>query len=756
MQSPPSAGWSGARRLLRRLRDLMAAGTAAEERLNQTVRLIASDMVAEVCSVYIMRAGEVLELFATEGLNPDAVHKTRMRVGEGLIGDIAAHARAIAASDAWAHPNFSYRPETGEDLFRSLMGVPIMRGGRVAGVLAVQNKAQRLYTEEELETLETVAMVLAELIASGDLVNPSEAIMADATAIVPRRLDGLRLNAGLAIGTALLHSPRVTIRQMVAENPVEELERLKTAVADMHTQLDTLLTGSDVMASGELQDVMESYRMFAQDRGWLGRIREAINTGLTAEAGVQKVQNDMRARMREVTDPYLRERLLDLEDLTGRLLTHLSGAVLDTSEMPLDAIVFARAMGPAELLDYDRTKLKGLVLEEGSATSHVAIVARALDIPVLGRVSDVLDRVETGDQVVLDSDNGQVFIRPGQDVLDAVRVSMQAQADLKLRYAATRHLPAMTRDGQSVSLLLNAGLLIDLQHLEETGADGIGLYRTEIPFMVRSSYPNVATQTDIYRKVLEATDTRPVTFRTLDIGGDKALPYFDAGEDENPAMGWRAIRIGLDRPIMLRQQLRALIRAAAERELRVMFPMVATVEEYLRARALLDEELTRAEDLKEPMPERVKVGAMLEVPSLMWQMPQLLARVDFLSVGSNDLLQFLFAWDRGSPRLSDRYDTLTPGVLAFFDDLVRKARSASVPITLCGEMAGRPLEAMMLIGLGFRALSMTAASIGPVKMMTRSLDARQLRPLLDQIMHHPVATLRGTLRSYARDRGIVL
>ncbi|WP_395825423.1 phosphoenolpyruvate--protein phosphotransferase [Elstera sp.] len=756
MQSPPSAGWSGARRLLRRLRDLMAAGTAAEERLNQTVRLIASDMVAEVCSVYIMRAGEVLELFATEGLNPDAVHKTRMRVGEGLIGDIAAHARAIAASDAWAHPNFSYRPETGEDLFRSLMGVPIMRGGRVAGVLAVQNKAQRLYTEEELETLETVAMVLAELIASGDLVNPSEAIMADATAIVPRRLDGLRLNAGLAIGTALLHSPRVTIRQMVAENPVEELERLKTAVADMHTQLDTLLTGSDVMASGELQDVMESYRMFAQDRGWLGRIREAINTGLTAEAGVQKVQNDMRARMREVTDPYLRERLLDLEDLTGRLLTHLSGAVLDTSEMPLDAIVFARAMGPAELLDYDRTKLKGLVLEEGSATSHVAIVARALDIPVLGRVSDVLDRVETGDLVVLDSDNGQVFIRPGQDVLDAVRVSMQAQADLKLRYAATRHLPAMTRDGQSVSLLLNAGLLIDLQHLEETGADGIGLYRTEIPFMVRSSYPNVATQTDIYRKVLEATDTRPVTFRTLDIGGDKALPYFDAGEDENPAMGWRAIRIGLDRPIMLRQQLRALIRAATDRELRVMFPMVATVEEYLRARALLDEELTRAEDLKEAMPERVKVGAMLEVPSLMWQMPQLLARVDFLSVGSNDLLQFLFAWDRGSPRLSDRYDTLTPGVLAFFDDLVRKARAASVPITLCGEMAGRPLEAMMLIGLGFRALSMTAASIGPVKMMTRSLDARQLRPLLDQIMHHPVATLRGTLRGYARDRGIVL
>ncbi len=756
MQSPPSAGWSGARRLLRRLRDLMAAGTSAEERLNQTVRLIASDMVAEVCSVYVMRAGEVLELFATEGLNPEAVHKTRMRVGEGLIGDIAAHARAVAASDAWAHPNFSYRPETGEDLFRSLMGVPIMRGGRVAGVLAVQNKAQRLYTEEELETLETVAMVLAELIASGDLINPSEPILADATAIVPRRLDGLRLNAGLAIGTALLHAPRVTIRQMVAENPAEELDRLKTAVAAMHTQLDTLLTGSDVMASGELQDVMESYRMFAQDRGWLGRIREAINSGLTAEAGVQKVQNDMRARMREVTDPYLRERLLDLEDLTARLLTHLSGAVLDTSEMPSDAIVFARAMGPAELLDYDRTKLKGLVLEEGSATSHVAIVARALDIPVLGRVSDVLDRVETGDQVVIDGDNGQVFLRPGQDVLDAVRHSMQVKADLRQRYAAIRHLPPMTHDGQSVSLLLNAGLLIDLQHLDETGADGIGLYRTEIPFMVRSSYPDVATQTELYKKILDAADGRPVTFRTLDIGGDKTLPYFDAGEDENPAMGWRAIRIGLDRPLMLRQQLRALIRAGAGRELRIMFPMIATISEFRDARALLDRELTRAEDRGEPLPDRVKVGAMLEVPSLMWQMPQLLARVDFLSVGSNDMLQFLFAWDRGSPRLSDRYDTLTPGVLAFFDDLVRKARSASVPITLCGEMAGRPLEAMMLIGLGFRSLSMNAGAIGPVKMMTRSLDVRQFRPLLDQVMHLPIASVRMLLRGYARDRGIAL
>lgn len=753
---PQAGAWGGARRLLRRLRDIMATEGDAQSRLDRVVTIIAADMVSEVCSAYVMRAGEVLELFATEGLNPAAVHKTRMRVGEGLIGDIAAHAKSLALSDAWSHPNFAYRPETGEDIYRSLMGVPIQRGGRVLGVLAVQNRSQRQYTEEEVETLETIAMVLAELLASGELIDPSEPILADARAIVPRRMDGTRLNGGLAIGRAVLHQPRITIRQMVAEDPAFEAERLKDAVAAMHSALDDLVSADGIADSGELKDVLESYRMFAEDRGWLSRIRETIRSGLTAEAAVQKVQNDMRARMREVTDAYLRERLHDLEDLTGRLLQHLSGEAGKVVDLPDEAVLVARAMGPAELLDYDRRKLRALVLEEGSPTSHVSIVARALDLPVVGRVKDVLDRVESGDMLVVDGDNAQIFIRPGEDVLQTARSSMQAKAEQKARFAALRHLPAVTQDGAGLRLMLNGGLLIDIANLDDVGADGIGLYRTEVPFMVRPTYPDVATQAELYCRVLDMAGDRPVVFRTLDVGGDKLLPYFEAGEDENPAMGWRAIRISLDRPAMLRQQLRAMIQASAGRALWVMFPMISDVSEFDRAKAILDYELERVRAAGRPMPDSIKVGTMLEVPALMFQLKPLLARVDFLSVGSNDLLQFLFACDRGSPRLADRYDVLSPAVLNLLRGLVREAGAAGVPVTLCGEMAGRPLEAMVLLGLGFRSLSMTATSLGPVKMMARSLEVAPLARYLDRLVELPDRSLRERLRAFARDRGVAV
>lgn len=760
-QAGAGVGVSGSRLLLKRLRDVMAATISAQARLDQVVRLIAADMVAEVCSAYLMRAGEVLELFATEGLNPDAVHKTRMRVGEGIIGDVAARARPLALSDAWSYANFSYRPETGEDIYRSLMGVPILRGGRVLGVLAVQNRTTRVYTEEEVETLETIAMVLAELVASGELVDPAEAVRASVAMMVAHRLDGVRINGGLAVGEAVLHRPRVVIRQMVAENPAIELERLNLAVTGMHRALDRLLSAADLAETGaetgEFRAVLETYRMFAEDRGWLNRIREAVRGGLTADAAVQKVQNDMRARMRDVTDAYLRERLLDLEDLTNRLLVHLSGAAdVDRPEMPDEAILIARSMGPAELLEYDRRKLRGLVLEDGSPTSHVAIVARALEIPVVGRVKDVLDRIDPGDDVVVDGDHAQVLARPSGSMLEGVRGSIRARADKRAGYRALRDAPAVTRDGIAIDLFINAGLLLDVAQIAEVGAGGIGLYRTEIPFMVRTSYPDVATQTSLYANVLDAAGAKPVAFRTLDIGGDKTLPYFDAGVDENPAMGWRAIRIGLDRPVMLRQQLRAMLRAAADRALQVMFPMISEVAEFDAARALVDHEIAVERAAGRPVPAVVKVGAMIEVPALLWQLPQLLARADFLSVGSNDLMQFLFAFDRGSQRMIDRYDPLSPPMLSCLKSLVSAAEAAGKPITLCGEMAGRPIEALALIGLGFRRLSMSPVSIGPVKMMIRGVDLGGLSGLLARAMAGADHSLRANLVSYARDHGIVI
>jgi len=748
---------SGARMLLKRLRNVMARGGAAQLRLDQTVKLIAGEMVAEVCSIYLLRAGEVLELFATEGLKKEAVHKTRLRVGEGLVGDIAGHARPLALADAQHHPQFAYRPETGEELFQSLMGVPILRAGRVIGVLVIQNRTRRQYSEEEIETLETVAMVLAELVASGELVSQEELRPGDGIALLPLRLDGVTLCPGLARGIAVLHQATLQLQQLVAEDPAREAERLAAALMEMQSSIDQMLSAGDLAAHGEHFDVLETYRLFAQDQGWRNRMMEAVQSGLTAEAAVQKVQNDTRARMREVTDLYLRERLADLDDLANRLLRHLLGADLPTlRRLPEEAIVVARTMGPAELLDYDRNRLKGLVLEEGSQNAHVAIVARALDIPVLGRCQDLMQKVGDGDPLVIDGDNGTLFIRPSDDLQQTFAESMRQRLVKREAYEAIRDLPAVTLDGINVDLNINAGLLMDVPQLAATGAAGVGLYRTEIPFMISHEYPDVARQTEIYRKVLDGAGDRPVIFRTLDIGSDKVLPYWNRAPEENPAMGWRAIRIALDRPAMLRQQLRAMMNAAAGRKLCVMFPMVTEIAEFDSCRRLLDLELQRQARRNIPLPSELQVGAMVEVPALLWQLPELLARVDFLSVGSNDLQQFLFAADRDNPAAAGRYDTLAPAMRRALAEVAHAASEAGKPFGLCGEMAGDPLAAMALMCLGYRALSMAPPRVLPMRATIRSLDFNGLEAYWQTVRHLDGPSLRSALLDYALDHRIPL
>ncbi|HVA15198.1 MAG TPA: phosphoenolpyruvate--protein phosphotransferase [Stellaceae bacterium] len=750
---------SASRLVLRRLRDVMAGQGTAQERLGTIVRIIAADMVAEVCSCYIMRAGEVLELFATEGLRPEAVHRTRLRVGEGLVGVIAAAARPLALADAQAHPDFAYRPETGEEIYHSLMGVPILRSGRVLGVLVVQNRTTRHYDEDEIEALQTIAMVLAELVASGELVNPLERQQPAGVGQLPLRIEGAKLHGGLAIGQAVLHEPLLVIRHVVAEDTSAELDRLRHAIDGMHGAIDALLEASDVASDGEHRDVLETYRMFAADLGWLQRITEAVESGLTAEAAVQKVQSDMRVRMNQATDPYLRERLADLEDLTNRLQRHLAGRHLTAAaaELPDEFILIARNMGPAEFLDYDRRRLKGLVLEEGSPNAHVAVVARALDIPVVGRVKDVLNRVEPGDMVVINGDEGAVVLRPNEDVIEAVEARITVRLGQRQQYAALRDLPAESKDGIRVELMLNSGLFIDLPYLDETAAAGVGLFRTELQFMLRDTFPTVPQQVALYRRVLDQSGDRPVTFRTLDIGGDKVLPYMDDNAaDENPAMGWRAIRIALDRPAMLRQQLRALIRAAAGRSLRVMFPMIAEVAEFDAAREIFNLELERQRKAGDPLPAAVALGLMLEVPALIWQLPALAGRADFLSVGTNDLVQFLFAADRGNPRLAGRYDPVSPPVLRVLGDIAAACAAHKLPVAVCGEMAGDPLEAMALVGLGFRTLSMAPSAIGPVKAMIRSLNVAALVEFIASLSGVATHSLRGKFHDFARDRDILV
>lgn len=755
--TPQAGGWGGSRRLLRQLRDLMQSGGQWQDRLDALVRLIADAMVAEVCSLYVMRAGEVLELFATQGLRREAVHRTRLRVGEGIVGEVASSGRPLALQDAQQHPNFAYRPETGEEIYHSMLGVPLLRDRQVIGVLAVQNKTRRAYDEDEVEALETVSMVIAEMIGGAGLIGEEEGRHTASLAMLPARLSAITLNEGIGMGLAVPHERGIVIKQIVAEDLEVETQRLETALTEMRDALADMMARHDLNGDGEHVEVLETYRMFAEDRGWTERLREAISGGLTAEAAVQRVQTDMRQRMARVRDPYIRERYADLEDLGNRLLQHLSGNdPVSAEDLPQDVVLVARTLGPAELLDYDPRRLRAVALEEGSPTSHVAIIARALGIPMVGRCGELLSRVRTGDFVIVDGDGGQALLRPRQSVRQSFANAIEQRMSRQAAQAAVRSLPSETRDGHRITLLANAGLLADLEQLDDCGAEGIGLYRTEVPFMVRDSFPTIQTQAEIYSRILDMADGRPVTFRTLDIGGDKALPYWSGEKDENPALGWRAIRIGLDRPAMLRQQLRALLSAAAGRHLRVKFPMVSEVSELLQARDLLDMELARHLGSGGKPPSRLEVGVMLEVPALVWQLPVLFPLVDFVSIGSNDLFQFLFAIDRGNPRLARRYDVLSPSLLSLLCFIAEEARAHEVPLSLCGEMAGHPLEALALLGCGIRILSMPPSSLGGIRLMVRSLELAPLQDYVGWLRTLPNRSVRGHLRGYASDHGVAI
>ncbi len=749
-------GAQALRRLLTRARAIMAGSGSAQDRLNQIVAIIATELVTEVCSIYVRRAGDLLELYATQGLKAEAVHTTRLRIGEGLVGDVAAHARPLALSDAQNHPQFAYRPETGEEIFHSLMGVPAIRSGRVVGVLVVQNRTRRNYTDEEVETLETVAMVVAEMVASGELVDSAELSPVDGIGLKPLRLEGVRLNGGIGMGQAVIHQPLYRVDTVVADDPKVEHTRLDQAYSDMHGAIQEMMNSTALSSGGEHRDIMEAYRMIASDAGWVDKLHAAIDGGLTAEAAIERVQNDLRSRMNQIDDPYIQERVQDIEDLGIRLMRHLveRGDEPRETVLPDHIVLIARSLGPAQLFDYDVQRVRALVLEEGSAASHAAIVARALDIPVVAQVKEAVNRIEPADTIMVDGAAARVFVRPGEDIQQSFKDALKAR-DIRVRqYDSLRDMPSCTLDGVDVHLNTNAGLLVDIRRMLETGAHGVGLFRTEIPFMVRTEFPDVKEQELIYREILEHAAGKPVVFRTLDVGGDKVLPYWEAGEEENPAMGWRSIRISLDRPAMLRQQLRALVRTSAGRELRIMFPMIAQVSEFVAAREILDMELTRHRSQGLEAPSSVQAGCMLEVPALAFQIKALMEHCDFVSVGSNDLMQFLFASDRGNARLSGRYDTLAPSVLGFLRAVVVECEEAGKPLSLCGEMAGYPLDAMALIGLGFRHLSMVPSSLGPVKSMIRSLDVAALETYMRGLSTGEDKSLREKLRAFARDHNV--
>ncbi|CAH0352015.1 MAG: phosphoenolpyruvate--protein phosphotransferase [Pseudomonadota bacterium] len=749
---------TAARKILSRLHELMASRSAAQQKLNKVVEIIGEELHSEVCSIYLLREG-LLELYATRGLKQEAVHVAKLALGQGLVGTIAGNVETLNLDEAAAHPDFAYLPETGEELFHSFAGVPIVRREKSVGVLCVQHVDPRRYEEVEIEALQTVAMVLSELIANAELVDDTRTDDR-VTGTGSNMLTGLQLVMGMARGHAVFHQPRIHIEHTVAEDTEAERQRVYSAFTKMREQIDRMAGASEFGVDGEHQEVLETYKMFAYDEGWARRINEAIDSGLTAEAAIERVQQRTRMRMRQIQDPLLQDRMHDLEDLANRLLRIVSGQLGTAAQLGLrqDAILIARNLGPAELLEYDRRRLKGVILEEGSLTAHVIIVARAMGVPVLGRLRDIRHQVNEGDLILMDVIENRVFVRPSPDMEEAFENKLNLTQKRRAAFAAARDLPPVTKDNERIELMVNAGLRDDAAALDVTGADGIGLFRTEFQFLVSATMPQRERQQRLYKDVLDVAGDRPVIFRTVDIGGDKALPYMRQGEDteENPAMGWRALRLALERDGLMKAQARALLEAAAGKTLYVMFPLISEPWEFDEAKALIEKQRAWLVNQRKAVPNAVRYGAMLEVPALAEVLDLLLPRLDFLSIGTNDLTQFLFAADRAHPKLAERYDWLSIAILRFLSRIVKACEAHKVPVGVCGEMGGRTLEAMALLGLGIRRLSITPASIGPVKAMIRSLDLAPLKEEMAKLLTDGTPNARAALLAWAQQRRIDL
>ncbi|WP_170516936.1 MULTISPECIES: phosphoenolpyruvate--protein phosphotransferase [Ruegeria] len=738
------------RKLLGRLREEMASEAAGQERLDRITHLIADSIRAEVCSVYLFRDEDTLELCATEGLAPEAVHKTRMRMGEGLVGRVAQSGKVVNTADAPSAKGFRYMPETGEERFSSFLGVPVQRLGEKLGVLVVQSREARQFSADEVYALEVVAMVLAEMAELG-------AFIGEGAALSPLHQQSVQLSGGpaqegYAEGHVWLHEPRVVVTNPIADDPHRERERLNEAVEELRVGVDKMLEISQGGDKEQLQ-VLEAYRMFANSKGWMRRMEEDIALGLSAEAAVEKEQSQARARMGQVTDPYLRERLADLDDLSNRLLRILTGqGNTNGADLPPDPILIARNIGPGDLLEYGRS-LKGIVLEEGSVGSHATIVARALAIPLVVHVGRITTEALNGDHILVDGDQGIVHLRPEDTVANAVRDKIAMQAKAQERYASIRETPTVTRDGERINLVMNAGLMADLPSLNNSGAEGVGLFRTELQFLIRNKMPKRSELVTQYQRVLDAAEGKRVIFRTLDIGSDKVLPYMKHVAEPNPALGWRAIRVGLDKRGVMRMQLQALLRAANGRPLSIMFPFVAQADEFYEARWEVNKTIEREKRLGHILPETLEVGAMLETPSLAFAPQKFFDEVDFVSVGGNDLKQFFFAADRENELVRRRYDTLNVSFLSFIAQIVERCNSSNTPLSFCGEDAGRPVEALCLAAMGIRTLSMRPASIGPVKSVLLRADLQSLRKIIADARHRGEQSVRPAVMEWLRNQG---
>ena len=668
--------------------------------------------------------------------------KGNIRFSDDNIGLSAAERRTIN--------------EYNEQTKQAILCVPVIRMYNTTGVIVLSKTDKGEYSEGLAEIAETIALSLAEFMSSKQFLEYRNRIIKEKGIVVRDSLKGVCLNKGYGVGKVLLHRKHREIINIFAENIDLEHSRLNEGRRKMSEYLDKKIAQTENSIGNSLE-IMEAYRMFAQDKGWYKKISADIDKGYTAEAAIEHVYEEMWARLSLTDDMYLKEKLYDLRDVSDRLRSFVVGETFDDEVLPdEDIVIVAQNMGPADLMDYNYDKIKGLVIEDGTATMHVVIIAKALNIPVIAKIHGVTQEVKTGEIVAINGEQGKLYTRPSDDVIAEYQKKSLGRKNIFAELKSLKNVPTETLDGTKITLALNYGFDLDFDYIEPTNCDGIGLYRTEIMYMAAEKMLDVETQQKQYKRLFDKMGSKRIIFRTLDVGSDKLLPYWGEIKEENPAIGWRSIRITLDRRAILRQQIRALLRASAGKTLNIMFPMISTMHEFLEAKETVMLEYEREKSRQKPTAKQLNIGIMIEVPSVIFQLDEILQEVDFISIGTNDLYQFTFACDRGNPRLSNRYDVLSVPFLRMMKNIVDKANQYKVYCSVCGEMAANPVEAMALIGMGYRNFSVSGAAYANVKQMILSLKKEDIEDYMKLLFKSDKKTLRPQLLSYAYDHGIAI
>ena len=742
---------NNSRILLKRLKKTLSELGEAQARLNKIVKIIADSMNSEVCSIYLINRYNILELYATEGLRSKAVHYSQLNVGQGLVGKIAATAEPIKTSQASKTKGFRYLPETGEEIYNSFLGVPIQRLGKILGVLVIQNLKKREFTEDDVYGLEIVAMVIAEMAELGIFTSSDGSDELSQDKKNPLSINGLVGKEGIVIGNTVLLEPQIKIQNPIADNTKLEKQKLKKSISKLNNQLSEIISKKHFKKKGDFLEILETHKLLIEDRSWIKRMESSIDSGLSAIVAVEKEQTTTKSRIAKVKNFYFKERLNEFYEISNILLKILTNQKTYINlEGIKEPILIARNISPLELVSL-RHQLKGIILEDGSVGSHTTIVSRALNIPLLIQTKDIINKISNGDKIILDADQGLVYLRPDKTISELYTNKLQLRNKAKKTFLALKNLEAKTLDNKKIFLMMNAGLMADLPSLDDSGADGVGLYRTELQFLISNKVPKRAEQAQIYCKVLDSAGTNPVFFRTLDIGSDKILPTITPEIEPNPTLGWRAIRLTLERSGVFKMQVQALIRGAKGRNLNIVIPLVTEINEFLKAKNIILDEINREKKRNRIVPNLIKIGAMLEVPSLVFAPNLFFKSVDFLMVGGNDLKQFFFAADRENEKVRKRYDMLSTSFLSFLKLIVKKSEKYKLPLSYCGEDAGRPIEALVLCSLGFKTLSMQPNCIAPVKSLLRNIKLSEIKQIVEFALEANYETVRNQVAEYLEE-----